>query len=993
MPNFEHNIQGCLTKACDVDGAIGWLMRAQSVWKAAELNSLVRLALHDAYSQGCLEEGDQFFKKLPAGVQVDNFDQLRREAVAEYEVQRARDEKHRQYLESQKQQLIEQSNRQQAILEERKKAEAEARRQQQIEAAERERLRQIERDEKVRQRERQAELAAVRDRAIEKFRGGLAVDFLKTQSDYVADSHSLLTQRDVDIEVVRFVQDWFKKVRSEPGNEAITIPDDEQALAVGTAEHNALVVARAGTGKTTTVANRVFFLQRHCGVRPEEILLLAFNRNAAEKMKVDLEDLSDCVWPHVMTFHSLGYSLVHPSEDLVFNDDRNEVMNRVVQEVIDDRLLQPGMMAQIRELLLMRWERDWENIESGGYEKSGDDFLAFRRCLVRQTIRGDRVKSFGEKRIANFLFEHDVNYLYEQAHRWDNRNYRPGFTLYDQGNSGVIIEYFGMKGEPEYDSERVQKRQYWKARKDWQLIEVEPKDISRSDFDTWFNEILKQSGVTFRRLSEDEIWEKARKRAIQDFTRTISGFIGRARKLSLDAVELRNLIKNFTPSSEVESLFLELAAVFYADYLERLTATGQEDFDGLMSRAIERVESGQTFFRRRTGAGDLKKIRFLFVDEFQDFTELFFRLLEEIRVQQPNVNLFCVGDDWQAINGFAGSDLTYFENFAHHFGDARKFPITLNYRSGRSIVNLSNELMKGRSGAAARASRTDEGRIMVADVSQFSQTLAEAEMELTDYEVAVQRILSSAQLPTSEFFDNPSQSREIAALVRTKNLPCGTEHKSLKNVLGESRNGCKVSVTTAHKFKGKHGNLTVVCDALERRYPLIHPDWVFTKIFGDTLERIIDEERRLFYVALTRAKDVLVILTSPEFEAPFLTSLELKPSLDLNQLSPLTSGQGTIVVSIENGPGSSRWSLPTVMIKDRLKAADFGYFKTPSPHWRRTYPEQSFSVEEFLDHQKALWSVTEKGGIPNGLLIRICDGNEQTLEAYQLSSGLLARTK
>ena len=82
------------------------------------------------------------------------------------------------------------------------------------------------------------------------------------------------------------------------------------------------------------------------------------------------------------------------------------------------------------------------------------------------------------------------------------------------------------------------------------------------------------------------------------------------------------------------------------------------------------------------------------IDEYQDFSELFHRLMEAIRKQNPQARFFCVGDDWQAINGFAGSDLRFFQDFTHDFPDSRKLHLTTNYRSGKSIVNVGNALMK-----------------------------------------------------------------------------------------------------------------------------------------------------------------------------------------------------------------------------------------------------------------------------------------------------------
>ena len=171
-------------------------------------------------------------------------------------------------------------------------------------------------------------------------------------------------------------------------------------------------------------------------------------------------------------------------------------------------------------------------------------------------------------------------------------------------------------------------------------------------------------------------------------------------------------------------MFLKLLVTLYAAYLDRLSATGEEDFDGLMQRAAALVAAGATKFERKTGYGDLTELQFISIDEFQDFSDLFFRLLQSIRSVNPNVELFCVGDDWQAINGFAGSDLRFFEQFEKYIGPSRRLYISTNYRSAKSIVDIGNALMFG-SGKPAIANRSALGTVVVADASQFHPTLIE----------------------------------------------------------------------------------------------------------------------------------------------------------------------------------------------------------------------------------------------------------------------------
>jgi DNA helicase-4 len=178
--------------------------------------------------------------------------------------------------------------------------------------------------------------------------------------------------------------------------------------------------------------------------------------------------------------------------------------------------------------------------------------------------------------------------------------------------------------------------------------------------------------------------------------------------------------------SKIEKQFLNLAYRFYKSYLRCLEDRGEEDFDGLMQKAVEVLASGQTIFSRRLGTGDLKSLRYIMIDEYQDFSELFYNLIAAIRKQNPQALFFCVGDDWQSINGFAGSDLRFYQNFHQFFQPSQQLNISTNYRSAYSIVGIGNKLMQGL-GTPARAHKTMSGIVNIADMSSFEPTPTEQE--------------------------------------------------------------------------------------------------------------------------------------------------------------------------------------------------------------------------------------------------------------------------
>jgi DNA helicase IV len=724
----------------------------------------------------------------------------------------------------------------------------------------------------------------------------LEQNFLNIDNFYHAQCTEYISFNEYQIEKSKFVQLWVI-------NNLNTSPDLEQAAAIGAVEGHVQVVARAGSGKTSTLVNRALFLQKYCGIAADEMLLLAFNRKAADEIRERFTLKLQGSIPHVMTFHALAYALVHPEESIIFNEPNGgQNKSRVLQNVIDNHLRDPIFYEDIRTLMMAHFREDWERILSGGYDKSPEEMLRYRRSLPKEGIDGTYFKSFGEKLIGDFLFEHNIQYKYERNFWWDGINYRPDFTIVTGDNQGVVIEYFGLEGDPDYDLMSDAKREYWRNHPNWHFVELSPKTLKyegMEDFCGLLKRCIENYGIRCDRLSEEEIWKKIKVRAIDRFTKVVEAFIQRCRKLCLKSETLAKIVDNHDCASDVEQKFLELAQKFYQSYLDHLQETGEEDFDGLMQQAAALVKSGQTIFKRKSGSGDLKSLRYVLIDEYQDFSLLFHHLIEAIREQNPQAKFFCVGDDWQAINGFAGSDLRFYQNFAQFFQPSQKLHISTNYRSATSIVDIGNRLMQGL-GNLARAHTSIFGIVEIADLGQFAPTPKEQQKHPGD-------IITPAILRLVE--QTIQDGKHIVLLSRKNSLPWYVNYGKQQ---GSSKNGSlesflhlvrsylpenlrdAVNISTAHKYKGLQKDVVIILDAVSRSYPLIHPDLMFTRVFGDSIERVIDEERRIFYVALTRAVERLFIVTESNNLSPFLK--ELKTNKQVNLLDWLDYPPCTVTI-------------------------------------------------------------------------------------------------
>jgi DNA helicase-4 len=661
--------------------------------------------------------------------------------------------------------------------------------------------------------------------------------------------------------------------------------DDEQALAVGTFGGDVRVIARAGSGKTRTLVTRAMFLVKHCGVSPRSVLLLAFNRRAAEEIRERLAAAIGGELPHVMTFHALAHALVHPEETIVFDDKGSDSLglSRAVQHVIDEHLHSDEHRDAIRAVMLEHFREDWEQIIEGGYHLNLEQHLAHRRALPRETLGGQFVKSHGEKAIANALFEHGIDYRYERNFRWNDVNYRPDFTLPNStGSGGVVIEYFGIRGDPDYDEQASAKRAFWASRSEWTLLEFTPGNLADGD-DSFVQDLLDRLasvGIAYERRSEEEIWELVRQRALDRFTSAMQTFVSRCRKRGLDSDTLGDLIDRHVPLSNAEELFVQVGQSVHRGYVEWLSSHGEEDFDGLMWRAIDLVASGESRFVRDRGReqGDLRQLRHVLVDEFQDFSQMFYELTRGIRGARETVEFFCVGDDWQAINAFAGSDLRFFEDFGSYFSQPVTVEITKNYRSDGRIVATGNALMAAL-GSPARASRADPGDVWRCDLNIFRPTTVAQQRHNGDE-------ITPATLRLVQAFLN--DGHDVVLLCRRNALPqyvyieprFRRTPDELERFLAQIRGYLqepdrrRVTISTAHKYKGLEKSAVIVLDALERSYPLVHPSWIFMRVFGETIDKIEADERRLFYVAVSRAERVLALVTEQSRASPYLSDID-----------------------------------------------------------------------------------------------------------------------
>ena len=197
------------------------------------------------------------------------------------------------------------------------------------------------------------------------------------------------------------------------------------------------------------------------------------------------------------------------------------------------------------------------------------------------------------------------------------------------------------------------------------------------------------------------------------------------------------------------------------------------------------------------------------------------------------------------------------------------------------------------------------------------------------------------------------KKKEIVFLVRNNRIPYTTKGKDklhtflkkIRSYFNESVHK-KINISTIHKFKGKESDVVVLLDLRSNQYPSIHPDWKFNKIFGDNIPRLIGEERRLLYVALTRPLCSLILLVENiKDPSPFLKDI-LSQNRGVNKRLKMLDWKNYPQTKLNNNSNLLvSFSSGTYAIKDKLNRGGFSY-SSEDRSWTKNYSANEYSMKE-----------------------------------------------
>lgn len=711
-----------------------------------------------------------------------------------------------------------------------------------------------------------------------------------------------------------FPLDFYEKLKSEyickyfKSKYDINI-DKFQSDILGTNSSNILVTARAGSGKTRTIACRAIYALEKEDITPEEILILAFNKDAAKEIRTRIKNewrYAKIYDNNIRTFHSLAYSIVLPKENILFDYAENAIRSNF-EEFLNENVLSILLNDEYYRKIYDCFHNTDEIIDYEFYKKNRNNRQLY-------TLNGEKVKSNGEKYIADFLFEHGIDYQYEKVltqkrnkdfgSRPKYKLYRPDFTIY-LNNKTYVIEHWGIdetdtaKIVPDFWDktwDEYKKEMEWKRetisnnRRGIILLETSICDLKkgRKVFENLLKTILEANGIKCIKLPKEVLVEKFTRKMAKQINKNLITFIQKAKNYQITPDEIDfNLQVQCKNLSYYARTFIKLANEAYKLYEYKLKITNNTDFPKLLFNAKEKIENGHYKIELKNNIiQDLTKIKLLLIDEFQDFSTPFYGIINAIQKCNPNVRLFCVGDDWQAINGFAGSDLKFYKNFEKYFGLYTHKQLIFNYRSNSNIVKYGNAIMDstGQGGKAInRFSESEIAFIEITETTYENQITEKSE----DYKYIFESQNKNSRGSIYYFSIASRYLKECVEKIKKLNM----ENKnytyliltrdnyidSFVDMKIEFQNKLQdilcyqlkiysmkefqkhIHIETIHKSKGSEADIVFLLNFGNKNIK-IHPDSEIDLIFGRTQQDIIDEELRLYYVAITRAKKNLYII-------------------------------------------------------------------------------------------------------------------------------------
>ncbi len=624
-----------------------------------------------------------------------------------------------------------------------------------------------------------------------------------------------------------------------------------------------LVVAGAGTGKTSALLGRAKYLITDERVTASETLLLAFNKKAAEEIaeraeKMDLDVVS-------RTFHGFARQVIIKSVDQLgkaspsdFNsmESLEGIAFSKEKDLIDfiEKFYDNGINENTKQLLQQFFSQLLVPYFHHDEFKNIEEYAQFVRSGIPLTLSGDRVKSHGEWLISNYLFCNQIPYKYEAPYEETKGSglwYRPDFSLFQ----GIYIEYFGIDRNnrtlPWIDSEKYVEEMIAKVEthrvNKTSLINLSYQDLLDGKLISKLEKYLRDFEIPIRPMNTAAILEAANKAGytskIFELTKRFLGFY---RAGYFKGEDLLAKCK-----TDREIVFSKIFLSLYEKYLSELNKMKQTDFTGLILEATKILNATTEFL----------PYKHIMVDEFQDISKDRWALIESLKANNPAIEFTFVGDDWQAINEFAGSDPEIMISLGNWEKKRERLFLSETFRMPQSLCEYSGEFVM------QNTRQIPKELIAKGETASYGQSLnffwdTDPTTHVENIKRVITEIGKDALDPNSELFIIARYNRSLPKLSEVDDLWAGP-----------------VFISTIHRAKGLEADHVIVLDVNSSGvgFPsLIQDDPLLDLVREQDFSFPNASERRVFYVGISRARKATHVISS--IKAPSTFALEMQKS-------------------------------------------------------------------------------------------------------------------
>jgi len=727
--------------------------------------------------------------------------------------------------------------------------------------------------------------------------------------------------------------------------------DNEQRRAILEDEDYCLLVAGAGAGKTTTMAAKVKYLTEKQKIRPQDIIVISYTNKAIDELKERIQNRLK-IQVNITTFHKFGYDLLRRSTaniPTVEYSATRYVFDCLEKQIFNNKPLLRKVMLFLGYYLNIPEEAlNFENLNSY-FDYKADNFfqtirsdagdyvkeVAGKRKTQKRTITGEYVRSNQEVQIANFLYLNGIEYEYEKKYPHQiagaKKPYTPDFTI-EQDSKVLYLEHFGISQNylnsrfSNTDLEKYKKSILLKRKlhKDngTTLIETFSEYNDRQELTEHLKEELEKFGIELKSRSDEEVYKKlvstSKDKYVYRFGLLILDFINRYKEYGYDKDGFKILRKK--QDNVRTNLFLEIVEEIYNYYQEQLKSKNSIDFADMINNAYQMLKEAE---KNKNSL----PFKYIIIDEFQDIARQRFNFTKAL-ANLTGAKIIAVGDDWQSIFAFAGSDITLFQKFLELMGHGVEMQIIHTYRNSQELIDIAGGFIQKNPTQIKKRLLSPKSIKDPIEIVEYDRTKS-GEIE-KNWAGTIDRCVECIVKEYGEKNKILFISRYNFEIDKLCHSDFFYEGKGEKIIWKKNK---KVDITclTAHSSKGLGFDNVIILNLIEARFGFpsqLDDDPILKLVTTQDLSIPFAEERRLFYVALTRTKNKVYMVTPSNAPSRFVLELikdygikhSEKLHLEVNETNKLQCPMCKASLKYQS---NNKFGLPLYMCTNDPEICDF----------------------------------------------------------------------